>query len=50
VAECFEPMLAAGAARLLHDGLHPNADGHQLVADLVAERVLSLLGGSPSGF
>jgi acyl-CoA thioesterase-1 len=47
VAGCFEPMLAAGAAGLLHDGLHPNADGHQLLADLVAEQVEPLLRGTP---
>jgi acyl-CoA thioesterase I len=44
VVGCFEPMLGAGAAGLLHDGLQPNADGHQLLADLVEP----LLGGPAS--
>jgi lysophospholipase L1-like esterase len=37
VVDCFEEVLAAGPAALLHDGLHPNGAGHQLLADRIGE-------------
>lgn len=42
--EVFEPFAKAEAAReLLPDGLHPNDNGHQLIADLVLPKVQELL-------
>jgi lysophospholipase L1-like esterase len=39
LADCFEEVLAGDHAALLHDGLHPNGAGHQLLADRIAERL-----------
>lgn len=37
--DCFDELLARDHAALLHDGLHPNGDGHQLIADRVHDRI-----------
>jgi lysophospholipase L1-like esterase len=37
LVDCFDELLAGDHAALLHDGLHPNGDGHQLLADRVGE-------------
>jgi lysophospholipase L1-like esterase len=39
LADCFEEVLAGDHAALLHDELHPNGAGHQLLADRIAERL-----------
>jgi lysophospholipase L1-like esterase len=39
LVDCFDEALAGGHAALLHDGLHPNGAGHQLLADRIAERL-----------
>jgi lysophospholipase L1-like esterase len=39
LVDCFEQWLARGHPALLHDGLHPNGAGHQLLADRVGEVV-----------
>ena len=39
LVDCFEEVLAGDHAALLHDGLHPNGAGHQLLADRIAERL-----------
>ena len=43
LADCFEEALAGDHTALLHDGLHPNAAGHQLLADRVGERLRAWL-------
>ena len=43
VAGLFDDFLAAGHEALLHDGVHPNADGHQRIADVIGERVRAWL-------
>jgi len=39
LVDCFEELLAGDHAALLHDGLHPNGAGHQLLADRIGERL-----------
>ena len=39
LVDCFEEVLAGDHAALLHDGLHPNGAGHQLLADRIGERL-----------
>ena len=39
LADCFEEVLAGDHTALLHDGLHPNGAGHQLLADRIGERL-----------
>jgi lysophospholipase L1-like esterase len=39
LVDCFDEVLAGDHAALLHDGLHPNAAGHQLLADRIGEAV-----------
>jgi lysophospholipase L1-like esterase len=39
LADCFEELLAGDHTALLHDGLHPNGAGHQLLADRIGERL-----------
>ena len=39
MVDCFDEVLAGDHAALLHDGLHPNAAGHQLLADRIGEAV-----------
>jgi lysophospholipase L1-like esterase len=39
LVDCFDELLAGDHTALLHDGLHPNGDGHQLLADRVGEAV-----------
>jgi acyl-CoA thioesterase I len=43
LADCFEAALAGDHTALLHDGLHPNGAGHQLLADRVGERLRAWL-------
>jgi lysophospholipase L1-like esterase len=43
VAELFDELLATDYPALLHDGLHPNADGHQHLAEVIGERLLAWL-------
>jgi lysophospholipase L1-like esterase len=43
LVDCFEEVLAGGHAALLHDGLHPNGAGHQLLADRIGERLAGWL-------
>jgi lysophospholipase L1-like esterase len=37
LVDCFDELLAGDHTALLHDGLHPNGDGHQLLAERVGE-------------
>ncbi len=37
-------------ASLLPDGIHPNDEGHRIIADLLAERILSICGLKPRGY
>jgi acyl-CoA thioesterase-1 len=37
VVDCFQEVLAGDHAALLHDGLHPNGAGHQLLADRIGQ-------------
>jgi acyl-CoA thioesterase-1 len=37
VVDCFGEVLAGDHAALLHDGLHPNGAGHQLLADRIGQ-------------
>lgn len=39
LVDCFEEVLAGDHAALLHDGLHPNGAGHQLLADRIGGRL-----------
>ena len=39
LVDCFDEVLAGDHAALLHDGLHPNGAGHQLLADRIGERL-----------
>lgn len=39
LADPFEEALAGDHTALLHDGLHPNGAGHQLLADRIGERL-----------
>jgi acyl-CoA thioesterase-1 len=39
LVDCFGELLAGDHAALLHDGLHPNGAGHQLLADRIGERL-----------
>jgi lysophospholipase L1-like esterase len=39
LADPFEEALAGDHTALLHDGLHPNGAGHQLLADGIGERL-----------
>ena len=39
LADCFEEVQAGDHTALLHDGLHPNGAGHQLLADRIGERL-----------
>ena len=39
LVDCFEEVLAGDHAAPLHDGLHPNGAGHQLLADRIGERL-----------
>lgn len=43
VAECFDALLAGDPRVLLHDGLHPNGDGHALLADRIGDRLAGWL-------
>ncbi len=43
LADPFEDALAGDHPALLHDGLHPNGAGHQLLADLIGERLQAWL-------
>lgn len=37
--DCFDELLTRDHAALLHDGLHPNGDGHQLLADKIHDQI-----------
>jgi lysophospholipase L1-like esterase len=39
LVDCYEEVLAGDHAALLHDGLHPNGAGHQLLADRIGEAI-----------
>jgi lysophospholipase L1-like esterase len=39
MVDCFDEVLAGDHTALLHDGLHPNAAGHQLLADRIGDAV-----------
>jgi GDSL-like Lipase/Acylhydrolase family len=48
LVDCFEEVLAGDHAALLHDGLHPNGAGHQLLAHrIVVTQVLGVLFDGP---